>query len=148
MIQETENEEKGSLFVLIISIAVFVLPVILLVTSLININRIGNQAKEYIGEFIPDISKLSDGTYRGTYKISDSKTGAAIEFTINNHKVTAVSVKKLYRTPLYPVTKKIKPYIEQSKNLNFDAISGATKSSLLLKAAIKNSLKSTHNQSD
>ncbi len=142
MSQETAPEEKGSLLVLIISVLIFALPVFVLVTGLMHINRIGNRAKEYIGDFTPDLSNLSDGKYRGSYKISDSKTVAAIEFTVNAHTVSSLSVQKLYHTPLYPPAKKIKAHIEQNPDLHFDAISGATKSSVLLNAAIKSALES------
>ncbi len=146
MPQETKPEEKGSLLVLIISILIFALPVILLVTSLVHINRIGKQAREYVGDFKPDVSELSDGTYKGTYDISKSKTGAEIEFTIESQRVTSLTVIKVHHTPLFPASKKIKRKIENDRNLNFDAITGATNSSNLLRAAIKNALVSRQKQ--
>ncbi len=146
MPQESTPEQKGSLVVLFIAILIFALPVILLVSSIIHINGIGKQAKEYVGDFKPDVSELSNGTYRGMYYISKSKTGAEIEFSIESHRVTSLLVINVYRTPFYPAAKKIKQTMENDRNLNFDAITGATNSSNLLRAAIKNALVNGQNQ--
>jgi Na+-translocating ferredoxin:NAD+ oxidoreductase RnfG subunit len=41
---------------------------------------------------------------------------------------------------LYPAARRIKEHVESVKNLTFDAVTGATISSLFVRAAIKNAV--------
>lgn len=132
----TKDRKKNIDMIIIISS--IILLIILLIATLLTIHITGVKAKKYIGGFIPEITLLADGMYKGTYEIFGSKTAADIEFTIEAGKVISVKLHTVFHTPGYRLPKKIIPLIEENKDLKFDAVTGATISSYFVKAAIKN----------
>jgi uncharacterized protein with FMN-binding domain len=138
IIMNQRTEKKGGNLSIIIFISAIALLFIVYIGGLIFLKKTGTQAKEYIGDFTPQTLQLADGIYKGQYEIMHSRTAADIEFTIADGKVISITLHKLFHTPMYPLPKKIKPAIEESRDLKFEAITGATVSSFFVKAAIKN----------
>ena len=108
-------------------------------TSIIkNANK---NAQEYIDHFNPLTHKLPNGKYLGKYKTLKILTLAKIEFEIKNGQVTHVQLKRLFHSPSSPYKEEIEFQIIQTKKLEVNTISGATRTSNFAKAAIKDALK-------
>jgi len=113
---------------------------IFIIGSLGIFNMAGKNAAEYIGAFKPKLSQIEDGTYTGEYASIFDKIGAKITFKVKDGRLTHYEFDKLYGTIGYGGPESVKSLINQQQDLNFDAVSGATITSNLAKAAIKNAL--------
>jgi len=113
---------------------------VLIVVSLIMFNIAGKRANSYIGDFRPDVSSLKDGTYKGSYSYLIERVGAKITFDVNQGKLGKYQFEKLYGTLGYGAPNSVKAQIDLRRNLDFDAVSGATVTSNFAKAAIKNAI--------
>ena len=100
----------------------------------------GRAAQNSVGNFIPDQSTLSDGKYQGEFSYLSGHIGAEVSFEIKNGKLWLIKFDKLYGTTFTGSAQKVYFAIDDNKNLNFDAISGATITSNLAKAAIKDAI--------
>ena len=101
------------------------------------IKKANKNAKEYIEQFDPVTSELPNGIYLGKFKVLKIFTLSKIEFEIENGIVKNVSLKKLFHSPGNPYKEEIEYQIKQTKRLEVNAISGATRTSNFAKAAIK-----------
>jgi uncharacterized protein with FMN-binding domain len=113
---------------------------ILIIVVLVIFSLAGKNAAEYVGEFKPALSQIDDGTYEGEYSAIFGKIGAKITFNIKNGQLMHYHFDKLYGTFGYGATENVKSQIDQREDLNFDIISGATVTSNLAKAAIRDAL--------
>ena len=103
-------------------------------------NVAGHNAGEYVGDFKPIMSQIDDGTYKGVYSSILDKFGAKITFTVKDGRLTHFHFDQLYSTVGYGGSESVEMQIDQQEDLNFDAVSGATVTSNLARAAIKNAL--------
>lgn len=104
------------------------------------IKKANEDAKEYISSFDPVTSELPDGLYLGKFKTLKVFTLSKIEFQIKDGKVINVNLKKLFHSPGSPYKEEIEYQIKQTKRLEVNAISGATRTSNFAKAAIKSAI--------
>jgi uncharacterized protein with FMN-binding domain len=66
--------------------------------------------------------------------------GAKISFNVKDGELVLYNFERLYGTIGYGAPQNVKSGIDQKEDLNFDAVSGATVTSNLARAAIKNAL--------
>jgi len=125
-----------------ITLYFFAVIAILIIGSLMAFNLTGKNAAEYIGEFRPEMSQIEDGIYEGEYNALVHKIGANISFEIKDGKLVNYNFDKLYGTIGYYAPENVRSQIDQRDDLDFEAVSGATVTSNLAKAAIKNALES------
>jgi len=110
----------------------------LVITSLIK--KANNDSKEFLANFSPLTQDLQDGLYKGKYKAFKIITLSKVEFVIKDGMVEKFTLNKLFRSPGSQYKEDIENRIRQSKRLEIDAISGATRTSNFANAAIKSAL--------
>jgi uncharacterized protein with FMN-binding domain len=123
-------------------VALYLIAVIIIfvIGIFILFNTAGKNAADYIGDFKPEMSQIDDGTYRGSYSSILEKFGAKITFTVKDGELTNFHFDQLYGTIGYGGPENVIMKIDQQEDLHFDGISGATVTSNLARAAIKNAL--------
>ncbi len=126
-----------SLFVLVILIT---LTVVILGTAYHLFYQAGNQADDYVNDFVPKTTLLQDGKYRGHFEVFDAVTAADVEFRIKQGRVIYFVYHDILSTPNHPSPQQIKTKIEKSKILRFDSITGASRVSSFTRAAIKKAI--------
>ncbi len=137
---------KIIIIVSMLVVTVFMLGIIVISTAFNLFYKAGVQADEYVGDFILDTKSLINGTYKGDFKVFDFITATDIEFKIKDGKVVSIDFHRMLGShnisgiPGYGSAEKVKASIERNKSLNFDAISGASRSTSFTKAAIKNAV--------
>lgn len=137
---------KSLIITSMIVVLVFVLGTIVVSTVFNLFYKAGIQADEYVGDFIPDTKSLINGTYKGDFKIFDFITATDIEFKIKDGKVISIEFHRMLGShnisgiPGYGSADKVKASIEKNKSLDFDAVTGASRSSSFTLAAIKNAI--------
>ncbi len=99
----------------------------------------GKKAENEVNHFEPDITKLKDGKYHGSYSFLGS-VKAELEFEIMQGKLVEYHFIKLTGTPGYGADYTVKTQIDARKNLNFDAATGATITTNFAKAAIRDAI--------
>lgn len=119
---------------------VFGLIAVIIVASLIVFNLGGKNANSFVGDFKPTMSNLENGSYKGTYSFLINKLGATVSFNIENGKLGKYQFEKLYGTLGYGAARSVEARIDLRRNLDFEAVSGATVTSNFAKAAIKNAI--------
>jgi len=110
----------------------------LVFTSLIK--KANKDSKVFLADFSPITQDLQDGKYKGKYKAFKFFTLSKVEFVIEDGKVEKFTLNKLFRSPGSQYKEDIENRIRQSKRLEIDAISGATRTSNFANAAIKSSI--------
>ncbi|MBI9054121.1 MAG: FMN-binding protein [Bacteroidales bacterium] len=123
-------------YILIFSASFILTPI--LFTSLIK--KANDNSKEYLSNFNPVTSNLVDGVYKGKYKAFRIITLSKVEFEIENGQVKTFNLLKLFRSPGSIYKDEFEIRIQNSKRLEIDAISGATRTSNFAKAAIKSAI--------
>jgi len=104
------------------------------------IKKANNDSKVFLADFIPITQDLPDGIYKGKYKAFKFFTLSKVEFVIEAGMVENFTLDKLFRSPGSQYKEDIENRIRQSKRLEIDAISGATRTSNFANAAIKSAL--------
>jgi uncharacterized protein with FMN-binding domain len=89
---------------------------------------------------LPDLSNRADGVYRGEYSMSGTPNKAAVEVTVQNESITAITIVRHVRSPIGKKAEKITDSVIEQQSLNVDVISGATSSSIAILKAIENAL--------
>ena len=112
----------------------------MLIVFMIVFYMAGRAARKSVANFIPDQSTLADGKYQGEFNYLGGYISADVSFEIRNGKLWLIKFDKLYGTTFTGSSSKVYFAIDDNKNLNFDAISGATVTSDLAKAAIKDAI--------
>ena len=113
---------------------------IIILAGLLSFNMAGRNAGKYVGEFQPRMLQIEDGQYEGEYSAIFNKVGAKISFKVKDGELVHYNFERLYGTIGYGAPQNVKSVIDQKEDLNFDAVSGATVTSNLARAAIKNAL--------
>ena len=113
---------------------------IIILAGLLSFNMAGRNAGKYVGEFQPRMLQIEDGQYEGEYSAIFNKVGAKISFKVKDGELVHYNFERLYGTIGYGGPQNVKSGIDQKEDLNFDAVSGATVTSNLARAAIKNAL--------
>ena len=85
-----------------------------------------------------EVDSLPDGTYKGSFKPFNLIKLATVEFTIKERKIKRFEISRLFLTPWKEVRPSIQDSIKKNSSLKFNAVSGATRSSFYVKAAILN----------
>lgn len=85
-----------------------------------------------------DISKISDGTYTGSYKAS--RWGNTLEVQVEDQKIKNISVIKDIAFPMPEVAEKTFKSVIEKQKVNLDAVSGATVTSKAYLKSIENAL--------
>lgn len=124
-------------YIIVFLISFFATPAIIMSFA----KKANEQAKEYVEDFKPKTSHLPDGTYYGKYKAFGIITMAKVEFTVQNGAIETIEFKKMFHSPGSPYKENIENQIKQTKRLEVNAITGATRSSNFAKAAIKKAIK-------
>ncbi len=99
----------------------------------------GRKAENDVKYFEPDITKLQDGIYHGSFSFLGS-VKAELNFEIRQGKLVAYNFIVLNGTPGYGADYAVKTQIDARKNLTFDAATGATITSNFAKAAIRDAI--------
>jgi uncharacterized protein with FMN-binding domain len=89
---------------------------------------------------MPDLALKTDGTYRGIYDLSGTPVDVTLDVTIQDHKVIGIKIVKHSCSPIGKKAEKIIDQIIANQNLDVDAVSGATGSSIAIKKAVENAL--------
>ena len=105
-----------------------------------QLNKAGNEAKERIGTFHPEITDLPDGKYTGSFNPAAKRFGAEVTFGIKNRQLGIIHFTKLFGTPGYGAPQQITAKIEETGDLDINAISGATITTNFAKAAIRDAI--------
>ena len=116
------------------------LAIILIFIGYLFIKKSGVKAYQLIQETSYTQDSLSKGTYKGTFQAYNI-TFAEVKFTISDGKVRTFKIPRLIKAPWINVKSSIINTITQKDSLEFDAISGATGTSLYVKAAIHEAVK-------
>ena len=123
---------------ILISIGIFFL--VLIISGIYIFNKAGSEAAEYVAEFRPDLETLADGTYHGDFSYLGGRFEARVKFIVKDHKLLGCDFEKLFSTPGHSAPYMVSTIIDQTEELDFDAISGASITSQFAKAAIKNAI--------
>jgi uncharacterized protein with FMN-binding domain len=113
---------------------------IFILGGLLMFNMAGKKALKYVGEFEPDLTQIENGTYTGEYSSFVKKIGSKITFKVKDGRLMHYEFETLYGTIGYGGPERVISRIAQGNDLDFDTVSGATVTSNLAKAAIKNAL--------
>lgn len=127
------NRKKGCL------ITALVITVILIVAVIIGYNVINKKLESFshIDFSSLDLSTVEDGTYTGSADGSIVK--ATVEVTVKNHVITAITIVNHDNGKGKPAEAIVQDIVEHN-SLEVDAISGATHSSNIIKAAVLDAL--------
>lgn len=98
----------------------------------------GIQAYRYVGTSKVTLDKLPNGSYSGTFQPFNLISLAKVKFRIDGGKVKDFSIPRLVVSPWNQVKSPITDSVEVNQSVHFDAISGATRSSYFVKAALHN----------
>lgn len=126
-------------YILVFLISFFATPAIIMSFA----KKANQQAKEFVQDFKPRTAQLPDGTYEGKFKAFRLITMSKVEFTVQNGTIKSIEFKRMFHSPGSPYKETIENQIKQSKRLEVNAITGATRSSNFAKAAIKDAIKET-----
>jgi uncharacterized protein with FMN-binding domain len=90
---------------------------------------------------LPDMSGISDGTYRGQYSVSGTPVKVTLEVVIQNRRITAINLVRHIRSPIGKKAETITDDIISHQSLDVDVVSGATASSKAILMAVEDALK-------
>ncbi len=96
----------------------------------------GIQAYKYVKSNSIELESIEDGNYTGKFTTLKFFPLAEVNIHISHGKVKDVSIPYLIATPFKGVKNSVKDSIKKSQSPRFDAVSGATRSSYFVKAAI------------
>mgnify|MGYP006298354235 CR=1 FL=1 len=108
----------------------------------------GSKAYSYVSNSNISIDSIPDGNYRGSFHLTKYISLAKIKFIIKDGKLDTLTIPHLLTTPFLNYKNEIRDSIIHEKNLQFDAVSGATRTSFYIKAAIHNAVISGNPNSD
>jgi len=85
-----------------------------------------------------DLSKLSDGSYKGSY--SKGRFSYKVEVTVKDNRIESVNILSEPSTSVQELDNTIISRVLQQQSLKVDAVTGATATSKALLKAIENAL--------
>jgi uncharacterized protein with FMN-binding domain len=101
----------------------------------------GLKAYHYVGQSQTALDSLSDGQYHGSFSPFDMISLARVSFHIRDGKVNDFKISRLIVSPWNKVKPALQDSIRRKKELQFDSITGATRSSFFVKAAVHDACK-------
>lgn len=116
------------------------LSITLLFVAYMFIKNTGVKAYRVIQHHTYNEDTLTEGKYNGSFEAYNVKF-AEINFSLDNGKVKEFKIPTLIHAPWINVKTSIIDTITKKDTLDFDAISGATGTSLYVKAAIRDAIK-------
>ena len=112
---------------------------ILIIMSLFNCTGLKqNNEKRKLEVIKIDLKKVQDGEYIGKYNVNINS--ARVFVSVKDGAILKIEILKHYHGPGYGADKLIKE-ITKKQTLEVDVITGATKSSYVLKKAVENALR-------
>jgi uncharacterized protein with FMN-binding domain len=96
----------------------------------------GLKAYKFVGKNKIPIDSLSDGKYEGSFTSLHIIPLAKVKYEINKGELEDFSILFLMQTPFSKVKDSIQDSVYKSNSLKFDAVTGATRTSYFVKAAI------------
>lgn len=124
----------------IISVIILLFSLIGLICGAVYLKNVADY-KRAIGETTfdeIDIADVSDGTYIGEYDVNFIY--AKVEVTVEDWEIVSINILEHRHERGKAAEKVIEKIIEEQK-IDFDAVSGATNSSTVIKKAVENALK-------
>ena len=88
---------------------------------------------------MPDLSQVSDGTYRGNYKASGVPVKVSLEVSVQNKKI--INILEHTGSNIGKRAERIIDQIINLQSLDVDVVTGATVSSKAILKAVENALK-------
>ncbi|MCP4231021.1 MAG: FMN-binding protein [bacterium] len=137
---ELTGSQKVARSVLLAVVFFGVIAVIIVIGGYAAFEIAGREAESYIGKFKPDTGSLDDGIYAGEYESFGTFTTAKVEFVIEGGEVASLSFPVLFRTPGHSAADEVRKRIDDTGDLRFDTVTGATRTSSFAKAAIKDAI--------
>jgi uncharacterized protein with FMN-binding domain len=128
------TSQKGYVFIKIF--LVFFIAV--LIAHLGYISRVSKLAENDLKEFFPRLSEMLEGKYTGSFS-PDGFDVASVSFSVNQKSIKDFKINTLLSTPGYGADADILKAVK-NKGLGFDAVTGATSSSNIVKAALKDAI--------
>ena len=114
--------------------------VVLIFTGYELIKYSGIEAYKTVKNKPISLENTDDGLYKGSFTTLNFFLFAEVEFQVNQGKIKKITIPYLIATPFKGVKKSITDSIKQSESIHFDAVSGATRSSFFVKAAMYKAL--------
>jgi len=99
-----------------------------------------NKAKDYIEDFNVKSVYVPDGECSSNFKVLGVFAVAKVKFVIEKSHIKEISFKRVLHSPGKNYENDIEKKVLENKDLELDAITGATRTSNFAKAAIKNAL--------
>ena len=101
------------------------------------IKKANEDANQYIERFEPVTSRLPNGVYKGKFKAFKIITLSKVEFEIENGFIKNIDFIRMTHFPGNAYKSDIENQIRHTRQLEVNAISGATRTCNFAKAAIK-----------
>ena len=118
------------------------LGVTLLFVAYMFTQKTGVKAYQIVANKKLSVDTIPAGTYSGHFRAYNI-TFAEVQFSSDSGRIENFTIRSLLKAPWIDVEQAITDSIEQQNKLEFDAISGATSTSLYVKAAIYNAISDT-----
>jgi len=112
---------------------------ILLFVVYIFTQKTGVKAYQIIQETKITGDSIPSGNYSGHFQAYNI-TFAEVQFSLDSGRIKNFTIPTLLKAPWIDVEQALADSIEHQNKLEFDAISGATRTSLYVKAAIRNAV--------
>ncbi len=97
----------------------------------------GLKAYQYVGKSEVARDSLPDGQYSGAFSPFNLLPLAKVHFQVENGKVKDFAIPRLMVSPWNRIRPSVTDSIRKNQSVHFDAITGATRSSYFIKAAVK-----------
>ena len=111
------------------------LSVTLLFAGYLYFKHAGIKAYRYVGASKVELDSLPNGSYNGTFRPFNLLSLAKVQFRVDKGQVKDFSIPRLLVSPWNQVKPSITDSVRIKQSLEFDAITGATRSSYFIKAA-------------
>jgi uncharacterized protein with FMN-binding domain len=105
------------------------------------IQHSGIQAYKYVENSSVTLDSVEDGKYNGKFTALEYFPLAEVEIHISQGKIKDITIPYLIATPFKGVKLSVSDSIKKTESIQFDAVTGATRSSYFVKAAIHNAIK-------
>jgi len=100
----------------------------------------GLQAYQYVGKSQVKLDSLPNGKYSGSFRPFDLISLAKVKFRVDQGKVKDFTIPRLVVSPWNQIKPSITDSVRIKQSVHFDAITGATRSSYFVKAALHDAL--------
>jgi uncharacterized protein with FMN-binding domain len=100
----------------------------------------GFKAYQEVKQNSVKMETLANGSYTGKFNVFNNIPLASVQFKIEEGNINDFSISYLLSSPFKDVKSSVKDSVRKSQSVHFDAVSGATRSSFYVKAAILNAI--------